>query len=276
MGAIGAVKLTCDRMRRIHLEPRHGGAADGVVDFAVAELRRCLERMTGGAPAVTAAAPGAAGDTIDLVLDPGLGLAGDGFRLRCTEQSLGLEASSPRGLLYAVYAFLERLGCLWVHPGVEEEIVPRLAGPVEIAAGEYTEVPLVEHRGVALYGLYAATVDWGEQMIDWMAKTRLNLLLTSWDRPDGTNTQTMTWPEVADRLLPELQRRGIAVDMSEHSTHCFMPSSLFEEHPDWFALVGGERRPGQMCYSRGGRRLCRPYGWNALSRCGRRASASIR
>jgi hypothetical protein len=37
--------------------------------------------------------------------------------------------------------------------------------------------------------------------------------------------------------------------MSEHATHYFFPRSLFNEHPEWFALVGGVRQPKQMCYS---------------------------
>lgn len=134
-------------------------------------------------------------------------------------------------MLYAVYALLERLGCRWVHPGEAQEIVPKLVA-IDLPDGEHIEIPRIEHRGLALYGLYDKTAELGAVMIDWMAKNRLNLLLTSWERPDPTNTQTMFWHQVGDRLVPELKRRGILLDMSEHSTEYFFPRSLFHEHPE--------------------------------------------
>lgn len=224
------------------------GDADLVAEFAAAELQRYLGKMTGRyVPVVTEPSSGSKEIRIQQTRS-GDGLPPDAFTIRVDPTAVHIEATTSRGVLYAAYRFLEMLGCRWVHPGEAEEIVPVIRS-VDLPDGTTVEKPLIEHRGLALYGLYGATVEMGRRIIDWMGKSRLNLLLTSWDRPDPTDTQTMKWPEVADALLPELRRRGMLLEMSEHATHYFMPRSMFEEHPDWFALVGGARRPGQVCYS---------------------------
>lgn len=56
-------------------------------------------------------------------------------------------------------------------------------------------------------------------------------------------------------LLPELQKRGFVIEMSEPCAPVFFPRSLAKEHPEWFALNHGSRKlgpppySGQMCYS---------------------------
>lgn len=212
------------------LAPNHH--QDEVIGFAASELQRYLERMTGAKLPV--ADDGCAADgrfTVELDVDAQSDLAHDAFRITVAPGSILLQAGVPRGVLYAVYALLERLGCRWVHPGEAQEIVPKLVA-IDLPDGEHIEIPRIEHRGLALYGLYDKTAELGAVMIDWMAKNRLNLLLTSWERPDPTNTQTMFWHQVGDRLVPELKRRGILLDMSEHSTEYFFPRSLFHEHPE--------------------------------------------
>lgn len=242
------MQITKDSLRSAYIAvPVSPYDGDQVVAFAASELQRYLEKMTGIRLPIS-------DDTdrsdrkafVRFVLEAEHEAASDAFRVKVASGEIVLTAAVPRGLLYGAYGLLERLGCRWVHPF--QEIVPP-ADSLNLPDGEYTETPHIEHRGLALYGLYGETVELGRALIDWMAKNRLNLLLTSWDRPDPTNTQTMFWREVADELLPELKRRGILLEMSEHSTHVFMPRSLFNDHPDWFALTNGERRPGQMCYS---------------------------
>lgn len=226
--------------------PKHDG--NEVIGFAATELQRYLERMTGAQLPISHETVQGKGPVFTLHLDTENAPPSDAFRIAIAPNSVELRASSPRGVLYAVYALLEKLGCRWVHPGEAQEIVPRL-NTLDLPEGEHTETPHIEHRGLALYGLYADTVELGTRMIDWMAKNRLNLLLTSWERPDPTNTQTMFWYQVGEQLLPELQRRGILLDMSEHSTEYFFPRSLYTEHPEWFGLNDGKRNAYQMCYS---------------------------
>jgi hypothetical protein len=116
---------------------------------------------------------------------------------------------------------------------------------------------LLEHRGLAPYGLHAETIEAGRKFFDWMAKNRLNYVLVSENRPSDCAGQVhaMIWKDVQAELLPELQKRGFTIEMSEHCTPVFFPRSLYQEHPDWFAMNNGVRKPGpppysgQMCYS---------------------------
>lgn len=230
---------------RIRLAP--SATSDEVVAFAASELRRYLARLAG------ASLPGNRADRqavpLILELDSNSHLPHDAFTITVTAQAVELRGTTGRGVLYAVYALLEELGCLWTYPTAAEEIVPRRKR-LELKPGQRTEIPAIAQRGLGLYGLYADTLALGRDMLDWMAKNRLNLVLTSADRQDEpTRTQAMHWPEVAAALLPELRRRGIILEHSEHMTHLFFPPALFKQHPEWFALIAGKRQCRQMCFA---------------------------
>ena len=156
--------------------------------------------------------------------------------------------SASRGLLYAVYSLLEELGCRWVFPGDAEEVVPRLE-TLQARAGKRRSIPRLVRRGLALYQLNERTQDLAVGIIDWMAKNRLNHLMTSWERNFETDGHDMRWKDVAPELLAEVQKRGITLEVSEHMTHLFFPPEMFDQHPDWFALVDGARTRGQICFS---------------------------
>jgi len=231
--------------------------ADEVTWFAASELQRYLEMMTGilleieDNSEVTVKSM-----AIRLNTEANSELKWDGYAVETGGEGIVLSASEPRGLLYGVYTLLEEGGCSFLYPGSQEEIVPRQA-TVEFRQGSRIFNPLLEHRGITPYGLDASSVELGRSFIDWMAKNRLNLILISEDRPSDCPgpAHGSVWKEVDDELLPELQKRGFVIEMSEHCTHVFFPRSLFEHHPDWFALNDGKRKlgeppySGQMCYA---------------------------
>jgi hypothetical protein len=230
-----------------HIHMRPAPAADEVQTFAAAELHLYLACLAGIPVPQSPASP----KTIPLILelDSHSHLPQDAFTITVSAHQIVLSGTTSRGVLYAVYSLLEELGCLWVYPTEAESIVPR-KDSLSLKSGQRTESPSLAHRGLGLYGLYADTVELGREMIDWMAKNRLNLILTSADRQDEpTRAQAMHWPEVAAELLPEIRRRGMILEHSEHMTHLFFPPALFEQHPDWFALVDGRRQCRQMCFS---------------------------
>src|SRR5262249_10406347 len=106
-------------------------AAPPPVIFAEAELGAYLRRMFGPAPAHRA--PG--GDSGSwLCLTPAggsppgreIGLpAGAEYAVRPAGESLMLEGATPRALLAAVYALLERAGGRWPPGGAAEDDGPR-------------------------------------------------------------------------------------------------------------------------------------------------------
>lgn len=215
--------------------------------FAADELGRYLARLAGEPLPAGGSRPGLMPIVLEVSAEGHL--PQDAFAITVSAERIHLCGSNGRGVLYAVYALLEELGCLWVYPTAGEEIVPWL-GRLELDYGRRVQVPAIAHRGLGLYGLYGGTVDLGRDMIDWMGKNRMNLVLTSADRQDEpTQTQAMHWPQVAEALLPELAKRGMILEHSEHMTHLFFPPSLFDAHPAWFALIDGKRQCRQMCFS---------------------------
>ncbi|MEN6386048.1 MAG: DUF4838 domain-containing protein [Phycisphaerales bacterium] len=224
--------------------------SDVVLNFASAELQSYIFKISGvKVPILHHKGPGVC---IRFETDQSGELSFDAYKIKIEPDSIVLSSNYSRGILYAVYDLLDQLGCSWVYPGTNEEIIPKLK---RITFDESTKIkkPQIEHRGLALYGLDSNSINLGKDIIDWMAKNRFNLILTSEDRPSDSGVSPAhgtRWSQVANKLLDEVQKRGILLDMSEHSTHLFFPKSLFNEHPDWFAMNSkGIRIPGQICYS---------------------------
>ncbi|MCU4174242.1 DUF4838 domain-containing protein [Carboxylicivirga sp. N1Y90] len=222
--------------------------SEGVLQFAATELQEYLYKISGvKVQVVNKCLEGLIPIKLGVVTDDAINV--DAFTVSVNKEKLTLLGQNQRSVLYAVYALLEKIGCMWIYPGEAEEHIPALT-TVSLQIGEKYEKTSVEHRGLGLYELHGETVDLGADMIDWMGKNKLNLLMTSEDRIDEIGTQCMHWPEVKDVLYPELMKRGMLLELSEHMTHVYFPPSLGKEHPEWFALVNGKRSgTGQVCFS---------------------------
>lgn len=165
----------------------------------------------------------------------------DAFIVRTCRDHLLLAGASPRATLYAVYGFLEDvLGCAWLKPGDEQ--VPQ-RNTIRIASLNRTETPDFTRRMVIHFPCVGERLP-GE--IDWMAKVRLNesFLAINGDLP--------LWDEmrVRERILPELRKRGMEVRMPGHAFAAWLPPSRYlRKHPDWFALIDGQRHAASLCIS---------------------------
>lgn len=229
--------------------------AGGPVVFAAAELQSYFKKITGKAPEIKKTA-----DTeehaIRLIMRNDTSFKWDGFKIETDANNINLVAREGRGLLYAAYTLLEEAGCSFFYPGEKEEIIPH-RDLIRFEEKSTVFNPVLEHRGLAPYGLQASSVETGRNFISWMAKNKLNYILVSENRPSDSDgpANGSVWKEVTHELLPELQKRGFVIEMSEHCTPEFFPRSLFRDHPDWFALNNGTRKlgpppySGQICYS---------------------------
>jgi len=231
--------------------------AGPVIRMAAAELQRYLQKITKEKLNIqTDSGSSAVAGDIQLKLTADTALQWDGFKTSIRPDQIMLSSNQPRGLLYAVYDLLEKSGCSFVYPRENEEAVPQKE---QIIFQPETKIsnPILEHRGLAPYGLQAGSVRLGADFISWMAKNKFNYILVSEDRPSDSDgpAHGSVWKEVTKTLLPELQKRGFIIEMSEHCAPVFFPRTLFREHPDWFALNHGKRQlgkppySGQMCYS---------------------------
>ena len=220
-------------------------AASGsaVISFAGEELNRYLSEMF--PPNILQEKT----FTFQLLGD---GLRFDGYQIREEKNCITIEACQERGLLHGAYALLRHLGCSFLFPGEKRQRVPKLeTWPLKDGFSVKAE-PWLEYRGICFYHTTKETVEKTRDAIDWMAKNGFNFLMTSIHRKDdtGCGDHAVLWDEIGDQLLPEVQKRGIVLDMSEHSTDYYFPKEkVFAEHPEWFAQVDGKRSPGQLCYS---------------------------
>ena len=231
--------------------------ADPVVLMAAGELQRYLKKITQEDLQILMDSGSVAGHTgIQFELTADSTLQWDGFKTDIRPDQIILSSNKSRGLLYAAYHLLEKSGCSFMYPGENEEVIPKKE---QIVFTPETKInnPLLEHRGLAPYGLQASSVQLGAAFISWMAKNKFNYILVSEDRPSDSDgpAHGSVWKEVTKELLPELQKRGFIIEMSEHCAPVFFPRTLFKVHPDWFALNHGRRQlgvppySGQMCYS---------------------------
>ncbi|MFQ5808932.1 MAG: DUF4838 domain-containing protein, partial [Armatimonadota bacterium] len=225
-------------------------AADGdcVEQFAAAELARYLSRLAGETVPLGEAG---AGHTFFVGLEaPGLkrrparqasrALAGPGadtLLLRTVPGGLLLAGASPRGTLYAVYAYLEDLGVRWYHPGEAFELVPR--GPISLDGYDRLESPDFPNRCLTLAW---QRIDDYVAWIDFAAKQRLNTIFF--------HDYGGWWAGQRERLWPEMQNRGLELQLGGHYLYGFRNEELFEQHPDWFREQDGRRIPkSNLCVS---------------------------
>lgn len=215
-----------------------------VILFATEELTRYIECMFQGEGTLQQLQV----SLTDRLEEP---LRYDGYTVTVAGNQVTIASQHERGILYGVYEFLRVLGCRFMFPSDQLETVPQLAH-LELPDQTIRKEPWIEFRGLCLYGTTQETIQQTAEMVDWMAKNNYNLLLTSVHRSDDAveGAHAILWDETASDLLPEINKRGIVIDMSEHSTDYFFPREYwFNLHPEWFSLINGERSQYQLCYS---------------------------
>jgi len=153
--------------------------ADAVEQFAASELQRYLAQML--AQDVASWPNPQPADLPSLYLAMGLGgspaalpgpatdLPADGYVLHGSQNGVLLQAPTPRGLLYATYGLLKRLGARWFFPGPSGEFIPRLETLV-LDGLDVTSAPVIEQRGVLIRGTNPILDQW----VDFAPKIGLN------------------------------------------------------------------------------------------------------
>ena len=155
-------------------------------------------------------------DTLGLRIDFA-SLGKEGFVIRTAPPHFVLAGGRPRGSLYAVYTFLEdHLGCRWF-----TQTVSRIPKRERIDLGPISDrqVPVFEWRDLN----YSSGVD-----LDWDARNKIN--------GNGNLGETRGG---------KLKFKGFS-----HTFYALMPpSEYFEEHPEYYSLINGERnyKRGQLC-----------------------------
>lgn len=232
------------------LRPENRPAASVVIEpdsppavtFAARELARYLAILCGGHFPVTAGpAQDEAAPVLRLQVRPPKGGRPRGaYGRRIHERGAEIYGDEPGAVLHAVYALLETLGCVWLHPWDGGEIVPRISR-IELPLGERVFEPAMVHREFT--NLMPIDRDYALH-IDWMAKQRFNRFMV-FANIEGSVERYL------ELLEPEVVARGMRATMGHHSFRYFLPPAAhFAEHPEWYALLDGARSPqGQLCTS---------------------------
>lgn len=137
---------------------------------------------------------------------------------------LFLAGNQPRGALYAVYTFLNHeLGVRWLWPGESGEFMPTRT-QYSLPNIDVNHTPGYQYRGFHLCG------DWRDHQLFriWMGRNFIN---------------------IHRHAAPEHEKRlGFHSMWSSHNAH-LKASEYFEEHPEYFAELNGQRYPSSICMS---------------------------
>jgi hypothetical protein len=227
-------------------------APSAIDQFAASELARYLEQISGVKFVVTTNPSIATnallvGRKVVEQVDPSfsqLQLGDDGFVIRRLGGRVLIAGGSDTGTLYAVYSFLEKLGCRWFAPNFRfygpatGELVPHIADPA-IGNWNFIERPAFRWRKLYIEEGMSHTTENLEQMIDWMAKARMNVLDCPIDYQHQHHTEWDNWRRA---LAPELRKRGILIEVGGHGYPNFLPAEqYFAQHPEWFGVHEGKR-----------------------------------
>ncbi len=170
----------------------------------------------------------------------------DGYELSITPERIVIAGENPRGALYGVYDILERLGCRWYHPALDpkdKELIPE-SPDLYLDAGSFSAAGKVELRIYNGGGFFFKVVPEIQlAQIDWAAKNRYNTI--GWQPHHGYGRLEGELEEMkACGSLAEMEKRGLMLHGPCHSFQHFLPTEdYFEEHPEWFGMMNGERRP---------------------------------
>ncbi len=276
---------------------------DGVTDFAVSELKKYIRMMDSTAIVdIILWKPGY--ELSDRVLFVGINdeLAknvpavedtelDDAIAISFKDGRGYITGSNTRSVLIAVYRFLREVGCSFVRPGIDGDIIPKknaLEDSVEI-----NEAASYRHRGVCIEG--APNYEHISDLIDWLPKNAMNGYFTQFGTPRGfyrrwyhhTENPTLEEEPITDdemegltnAIETEVFRRGLMYHTIGHGWNCVDAFNINDrknwvrgvtkpcpEYAQYIALINGKREPLPR-YAPGDTNLCysMPYVRNAMT-----------
>lgn len=150
--------------------------------------------------------------------------AGDACAMKTKDGNLYLVANNSRAVMYSVYHFLKaELGARWFWPGEDGTWLPKLAS-YEMKDLAWRHEPSFRYRELSQCSYHGHL---GTEY--WMARQGLNV---------GSQNEA-----TADLYIRRAGSHSIGIE-----------SRFFDQHPDWFALVEGQRRKDGVsgCWSNPG------------------------
>lgn len=259
--------------------------------FAAAELKRYLERMDGKAEILLMRTDGYRADFADSLFvgtdaaftdklpEVGDVVFDDGIFIDVNSTGGVITGVNARSVLLAAYRFLTELGCAWVRPGLDGEIIPRReTGKDKVRV---CEIPSYRHRGLCIEG--AVSYDHVMNTLDWLPKVGMNgyfnqfmipfAFFDRWYTHKGNpllEPHELSMSEIGSMVrqhIAEIKKRGMLYHAAGHGWTCEpfgiegsswekLDYHVPEESIDFLALVNGKRELSDglplntnLCYS---------------------------
>jgi hypothetical protein len=194
---------------------------------AAEELQKFVEEISGGRLPIVSDADKPEGNlvlvgnsTLVEQLAPRIPfekLGAEGFVLRAAGNRLLIVGGRQRGTLYGVYTLLEKLGCRWYTSDLS--VIPKKSTLVVEPLDEIQK-PAFEYREP----FFREASD-----KDWAARNKVNGSAMNLDESTGGKFIYYPFVHTFYQILP--------------------PGKYFSDHPEYYALVDGQRRSGnaQLC-----------------------------
>ncbi len=218
--------------------------ADATIAFAADELHKYLKRMDRSAR-VTRIRAVSYSDADEHALYIGIDPAfvpllpavpdarrDDGIYINVANGAGIITGTNPRSVLIAVYRYLKMLGCAFLRPGKDGDIIPSCV-PEEKSV-YLAEAASYRHRAVCIEG--AVSYEHVADMIDWLPKNAMNGYFVQFKKPyeffkrwydHGSNpnwtAEPMTDAELDGmytQLRTEIAKRGLMYHAVGHSWTC--------------------------------------------------------
>ncbi len=206
--------------------------------FSADELAKYLQRITGSKFIIN---KGQASRRPTIRLEVKKSGNTDDYAITVVNRDIIMCGNSDRALLYSIYDFLGRLGCQWLAPDFSHyngnaEIIPDQPELNFNYVGQIKEHPALEYRKLDVAGARENTAENLTKLVEWMPKVRYNTLRLAIDK---NNTSKTKWDKWREEVTPEMQKRGITVEVGGHGYQNFLNKrmlngNLFKQHPDWF------------------------------------------
>lgn len=201
--------------------------------FSSEELAKYLQKITGSKFIISESN---AGNTPSIKLEVNPSVNTEDYSIEHDGKHFILKGHSDRALLYSVYDFLGKLGCVWLAPDFNHykgnaEIIPLKPELNFNYTGKTEEHPVLEYRKLDVAGARNNTVENLTHLVEWMPKVRYNTLRLQM----GKNK----WEKWSAELTPEIKKRGIIIEVGGHGYQNFLNANmesgtLFKNHPEWF------------------------------------------
>lgn len=164
------------------------------------------------------------------------GAADDAFAAETLNDRIALAGINERGTLYSAYELLESVGVQFFAPEFDyyegnAEYVPASGTIVVPALNGLTE-PSFEFRRKYVEEGWSHTAENLPQLVDWMAKNKLNTLVVPYDYIGQGKTK---WDDWREELMDDLEKRAMIVEVGGHGFESFLTAEKYgETHPEWF------------------------------------------